>query len=413
MATSLNVGIVGGSIAGCAAAILLRRAGHEVTVFERTTGKLQGRGGGIATPRTTFGTLVDEDIIDADFPHTQVREMPFIGRVAPHDRWGRTAWTLPVDLICFHWGTLWENLRSRVPDHDYHQGCEVTGVRGSDGNAVELQLDGRTPSTFDLVLFADGYRSLGRRLQQPNAELRYRGYVLWRGLLPESRVKESSLLAGKMPRLSYAHADGHLVTYLVPGLEGATEPGSRLYNWAAYLAVPEEELPALLIDSHGLAHEGSLPPGSVRAETEQRFKALMAANLPAYFADIISSTENTYIQLIYTADVKAYAHHRTCLLGDAGSVVQPFTISGVFKGFHNARDLVQTLARPGSVDAALADWSQRQSSRSQRILAWGAQMEQALIWDPLDFGSADAATTEAWWRTKVARDESFGYEQTL
>ncbi|MEM8679637.1 MAG: hypothetical protein AAGF97_09830, partial [Planctomycetota bacterium] len=219
-----------------------------------------------------------------------------------------------------------------------------------------------------------------------------------------------SWLAGKMPRLSYAHADGHLVIYLVPGLEGATEPGSRLYNWAAYIPVPEEELPALLIDSHGLAHEGSLPPGSLPAETEQRFQALMAANLPTYFADIISNTESTYIQLIYTADVKAYAHHRACLLGDAGSVVQPFTISGVFKGFHNARDLVQTLARPGSVDAALAEWSQRQSSRSQRILAWGAQMEQALIWDPLDFGSADAATTEGWWRTKVARDESFGYE---
>ena len=46
---TLSIGIVGGSIAGCAAAIELTRAGHEVAVFERSTGELKGRGAGIAT----------------------------------------------------------------------------------------------------------------------------------------------------------------------------------------------------------------------------------------------------------------------------------------------------------------------------------------------------------------------------
>jgi 2-polyprenyl-6-methoxyphenol hydroxylase-like FAD-dependent oxidoreductase len=45
MSKSLKVGIVGGSIAGCSAAILMSRAGHDVTVFERSRGVLQGRGG--------------------------------------------------------------------------------------------------------------------------------------------------------------------------------------------------------------------------------------------------------------------------------------------------------------------------------------------------------------------------------
>ena len=44
MSKSLKVGIVGGSIAGCSAAILMSRAGHDVTVFERSRGVLQGRG---------------------------------------------------------------------------------------------------------------------------------------------------------------------------------------------------------------------------------------------------------------------------------------------------------------------------------------------------------------------------------
>ena len=45
----MKIGIVGGSIAGCSAAILLSKEGYEVTVFERSNKSLVGRGGGIGT----------------------------------------------------------------------------------------------------------------------------------------------------------------------------------------------------------------------------------------------------------------------------------------------------------------------------------------------------------------------------
>ena len=66
MTKAQKVGIVGGSIAGSSAAILMSRAGHDVTVFERSRGALQGRGGGIGTPMATFKSLIEEDILDAD-----------------------------------------------------------------------------------------------------------------------------------------------------------------------------------------------------------------------------------------------------------------------------------------------------------------------------------------------------------
>ena len=47
---SLRIGVVGGSISGCAAAIEMSRAGYEVTVFERSAKALKGRGAGIGTP---------------------------------------------------------------------------------------------------------------------------------------------------------------------------------------------------------------------------------------------------------------------------------------------------------------------------------------------------------------------------
>lgn len=410
MTESLSVGIVGGSIAGCSTAILLSRAGHDVTVFERSTGRLQGRGGGIATPMATFKSLIEEDIIDASFPHTVTNEMPFVGRVSPEDYLGHAAWSLAIDLACFHWGTLWENLRKRVPDKDYLSGRHVVEAKVQNAETVVLELEDGASQSFDLVLFADGYRSLGRHLQFPDAELSYRGYILWRGLLPESSMADGRPLGMLLPRLSYPELNGHMVIYFVPGFDGSVNEGERLYNWAAYIPVNEEELPEFLIDREGVRRTGSLPPGSFRPEEEIRLKQLMAENLPAYYAEIVSKTEHTYAQLIYTVDLPAYARDRICLIGDAGIVVQPFTGSGIFKGFNNAKDLVNSLEEHQSVEKGLEEWSKMQTEGSKRILALGEQMERAFIWDSLDFAAADAETTAAWWESSVTFPENFTYE---
>lgn len=410
MSKSLKVGIVGGSIAGCSAAILMSRAGHDVTVFERSRGVLQGRGGGIATPTVTFKSLIEEDIIDDDFPHTMATEMPFNGRTSPDDRLGHVAWSLPIDLACFHWGSLWNNLRQRVPDQNYLSGQNITQAKMQEKETVILQCEDGRKHSFDLVLFADGYRSLGRSLQFPDVELSYRGYVLWRGLLPESRMDDSRSLGTTLPRLSYRDLSGHMVIYFVPGFDGSIKEGDRLYNWAAYIPVADEELPEFMIDRQGVRRTGSLPPGAIRIEEEKRLKQLMRDNLPGYYADIVSKTEHTYAQLIYTVDLPAYARDRICLIGDAGIVVQPFTGSGIFKGFNNARDLVAALEEYENVDDSLAQWSQAQTEGSKRILALGQQMEQAFIWNPLDFATADAETTAAWWKSSVTFPENFTYE---
>jgi len=49
------------------------------------------------------------------------------------------------------------------------------------------------------------------------------------------------------------------------------------------------------------------------------------------------------VQLIYTVRLPAYHLGRICLIGDAGIVAQPFTGSGVFKGYNNIRDLIKAL----------------------------------------------------------------------
>jgi len=143
----MRVGIVGGSIAGCTAAIELLRAGHDVTVMERSRGGLTGRGAGIGTPLETIATLVARDLIDADTPRLVVSEHPLASRKDANDRYGHRALTLPLNMALVNWGDLWHQLRSRVPDATYVEGTEVTASR-PDGDRVALTgADGWTGTT--------------------------------------------------------------------------------------------------------------------------------------------------------------------------------------------------------------------------------------------------------------------------
>ncbi len=125
----LTIGIVGGSIAGCSAAILLGREGHTVRVFERSTGRLVGRGGGLGTPGPVLEALIEQDVIDADFPHLSASAMPFIIRTPEYERLGYSPWQMPMNFRAFHWSSLWNCLRKRVPENLNHQGCEVVNAK--------------------------------------------------------------------------------------------------------------------------------------------------------------------------------------------------------------------------------------------------------------------------------------------
>ena len=100
-----------------------------------------------------------------------------------------------------------------------------------------------------------------------------------------------------------------------------------------------------------------------------------------------------------------------CLIGDAGAVIQPFTGSGIFKGYNNIRSLIDAFELTGDMDRALRQWDAMQVVIGRRLLALGEQMEQAFIWEPLDLGGADAKSTEQWWRDSVRFPEDFSLQR--
>lgn len=299
----MKIGIVGGSIAGCSAAILLLKQGYEVKVFERSDKFLVGRGGGIGTTPSLVEQIRKDGLINGHFAHCQITKMPLVGKSKSSEPFGKTAWAIPVNFLVFQWKELWENLRINVPDENYHAGTKVVSARLLDNGRVELTTDTELNESFDLVLFADGYGSLGRRILFPEAELQYRGYVLWRGLLPESELPGQSPLKDEILRLSYDGRPGHNVVYFIPNQNGSVQEGERIYNWAAYVAIPESELDEVMTYRKGTIREGTLPPGSMSEHTEARLKSFLTKNIPAYYADRVNKTWDSYIRVIYTLDL--------------------------------------------------------------------------------------------------------------
>jgi 2-polyprenyl-6-methoxyphenol hydroxylase-like FAD-dependent oxidoreductase len=112
-ASGLHVGIVGGSITGCATAIALVSAGHRVEVFERSRGHLRDHGAGIGTPPSVIAAFHARGMIDAAMPVLHAWRAAHVGR-AGEARLGRAGWVAPLSIDLLTWGDLHRSLRERV-----------------------------------------------------------------------------------------------------------------------------------------------------------------------------------------------------------------------------------------------------------------------------------------------------------
>ena len=187
---------------------------------------------------------------------------------------------------------------------------------------------------FDLVVCADGYRSIGRRLIDPDAALHYRGMVSWRGLLHESDLRADPLDGCDLLRVGYQ--GGHGVLYYIPGSGPSAEPGKRLLKWGYNLQVPEDALPSVLVDDQARQQSSSVPFGKVHPQVRACLESRLADLLPPLLFELVRQSSKSAIQAIYSVVPRSYARDRLCLVGDAGAVFPPFTSSGVLKAVANA-----------------------------------------------------------------------------
>lgn len=380
-----RVAIVGGSIAGCAAAIALLRSGCTVTVYERTNQFLEDRGYGIGIPTPVRERLVEAGYLDADTPVLTcddrlwlVRDPVAVGGLG----FGRIAWRQPFPAALNNWGVLWRALRSHVPDQSYRAATTVTEIHPDDAGVTIVTGSGER-ARYDIVVGADGYRSMTRPLVDPKARPRYAGYSLWRGNYHESRLPTP--VPGELDRdaTTVCFPHGHAIFYLIPDFTAG-----RRINWAVYLAIP-----------HGQRFRDptSVPPGSVGADLLTRFDRVLRY-FPDYWADVIRATDRTELSLqpVYDASVRGYVTDRLLLIGDAATLARPHTGSGATKALQDALALARVCAEHRTWDRVLAAYDGERRPAGNRLVALGQRLGAAQVLHTPHWQAMTPATFQSW-----------------
>ena len=388
----MRVGVIGGSIAGCAAAALLHRAGHDVTVFERSESGLVSRGAGILMVTASWHDMTARGVFDGTVPACRVGYSRLVTRAAGT---GRQRWLgdVQVSSMLFNWAHLYQSLRRRVPDGLYRGGAAVERIEATPLGTT-LHLVGGGALDFDLVVCADGYRSLGRGLIDPGAAPAYRGMVLWRGLLPERDIRAGALDGCDLLRPVYQ--GGHGVVYYVPGPGRSTEPGERLLMWGYYLQVPESALASVLVDDQERQQSGSVPFGNVHPEVRAALQSRLAGLLPAPLFELVQQSGNSSIQAIYSFVPRSYARNRLCLVGDCGTLAPPFAGSGVLRAVTSAGSLADALADASAVDHALRRWSDAQVQAAAQVIPNTEAIERSFVFGMPDLSTMPITATNDW-----------------
>lgn len=390
----LRVGIVGGSIAGCTAAIELHRLGHQVMVFERSRGQLEDRGAGIASALPHLEMLKERDLIDPDYPYVLMTRSIWTTAQADNPE-GRLFWRRAGAAGGMNWGVLFANLRHRVPDEIYHCGRSVTDLSEHDDNTVTLQLDNGEQHTFDLVIFADGYHSWGRQYLFPEAEMTYAGYVIWRGTISESEQPPE----WEKPVSEWAvHEGGLCIFYTIPGQHGECGDGQRVLNWAWYNLTPADQLAELLTDKDGKTHLTSLPQGAATAAHKLTIRQRAREMLRESAAGVIANTAEPYIQVVYDLHVPSYQRGRICLIGDASSIARPHTGAGAIRAQQQAIALAKALAEHAAVDDALHAWNAEVWEAGDQQVNLGKILGRALLTDAPDWQRMKPEHMPEWWQ---------------
>ena len=383
----VRVGVIGGSIAGCAAAIALDRAGCDVEVFERTRGVLQDRGAGIVLPPALRDELIETHYLPRHYP-----SCPMLRRrwylADGHSPMGRLLWDQPSAGAANNWGVLWRSLRSQLPNDRYHEAAAITGLEPAD-TGTTISIEGRDRQSFDLVVGADGYRSVARSVLHPDSNPSYAGYVLWRGNYDESRVTDR----GPLDELDEVGAwatvcfdGGHGVFYMIPGFNDSSAVGQRRVNWAIYAPTP---------DGTRFEEPGSVASGQVGPRLIDQLWHLLDTQFPPWFAALVRHTgaDEISIQPIYDQAVPTYSAGRLLLIGDAGTVTRPHTASGATKALQDARSIEGIFTRSTNLDTAIAAYDHSRSETGNALVALGrsigaAQVEHTPNWatmTPRDF----------------------------
>jgi 2-polyprenyl-6-methoxyphenol hydroxylase-like FAD-dependent oxidoreductase len=267
----------------------------------------------------------------------------------------------------------------------------VAEVQDGDSGALVRLADG-TERAYDLVIGADGYRSVARASLFPGSEPGFAGYIGWRGTFPAKRLDEIDGRPGWDTResVTIGFDGGHLMAYRIPGDAG------EIINWLIYATPPAG------IDVRPESPAG-FPPGRVTEDLIRHFHALAEDRLPPYWADAVRLTdpERLFVQPIYDLEAPTYAGRRVLLMGDAAVVARPHTGAGAVKALQDVAIMEELWHDAESWEQLLASYDAVRRPVGHAVVELGRRIGRAQVIEARDWGRHDQASFDAWIREQL------------
>ena len=314
--------VIGGSMSGLLSALLLRRAGWDVAIYERVEGELSGRGAGIVAQQQLLARLrgigLATDALGVNIARRQII-----------DAQGRVTHEIECPQVATAWERVYRLLRDAFPAEHYHRGKGLLNFT-QDAQGVQARFSDGETVTADLLIGADGIRSTVRQQCLAAVVPLYAGYTAWRALIPEDAFPPETHKA-VFPIMSFGLPPGEqFLSYPVAGPDNDLRPGKRRTNVIWYRPADEQtKLPWLLTDDSGKTHAISIPPPLLRREAITEMHDAAERLLAPQFRRVVRLIEEPILQPIYDLESPRMAFGRVATVGDAAFVARPHVGAGV------------------------------------------------------------------------------------
>jgi 2-polyprenyl-6-methoxyphenol hydroxylase-like FAD-dependent oxidoreductase len=352
--------VVGGSMSGLFAGLLLRRQGFEVEVYERVESELAGRGAGIVAQPIVHDRLrgLGIDPVDLGVEMTTRKVL---------DAEGHLVCEVECPQTLTAWERLYRVLRDAFPAARYRRGLGLKAFEQSSRSVTAHWTDG-TSSEADLLVGADGIRSTVRAQLLPQLNPLYAGYVAWRALLPEQAIPPA-IHRELFEYMTFCLPPGEqFLGYPVAGPDNDLRRGHRRYNVVWYRPAAERtELQSLLTDESGTTHSISIPPPLIRRAAIAAMRAAAERLVAPQFRAIARLMDEPVLQPIYDLESPQMAFGRVAIIGDAAFVARPHVAAGVSKAADDAAALAGALAHD-EVEPALRRFEAERLPVGRRII---------------------------------------------
>ena len=341
---SLKVAVIGGGIGGLTVASALIARGIAVEVYEQTD-ELTPVGAGIQLTPNAVKVLralgLDGGLKEAGF---------FPEATVGHDwRSGKIVFRTPLASECerlygapyvqIHRADLQRILSEKLPPSTVRLGKRCIAVRDSGNSATARFADGSEVEA-DLVIAADGIRSVARTTLFEEGTPRFTGNICWRSVIPFDQPDHE--LVGPNNAIWFG-PHGHVVTYYVKG--------GKAVNLVACLETETWT-------------EESWNARSTTAE----LRAAYAGWHPA-LQRLFERAQDVFKWGLFDREpMPAWTAGRVTLLGDAAHPMLPYLSQGAAMAMEDALVLARMLAEDrGDIAGALRRYEAIRIPRTARV----------------------------------------------